>query len=57
MRWKVVVQAFPEHQCLMIEEGWEDILDNVIHEMLDVKEKAIREGLIRLGWTPPQEKV
>ena len=27
----------------------------ISHEVLQLKEKAIRDALIKLGWTPPKE--
>jgi hypothetical protein len=29
--------------------------DRVVREFLDTKEKAVKEALIKLGWTPPQK--
>ncbi len=36
--------------------SFRDQVNEISEIVCDLKEQAIREGLIKLGWTPPEEK-
>jgi hypothetical protein len=36
-----------------IDDPMRDLVGRVTRYMIDTREKQIREGLIKLGWTPP----
>ncbi len=38
-----------------IDDPMGDLVGRVTRHMIDTREKQIREGLIKLGWTPPPE--
>ena len=38
-----------------ITHEFEDALKRLTKEVVDTKNKAVREALIKLGWTPPPE--
>lgn len=38
-----------------IDDPMGDLVGRVTLHMIDTREKQIREGLIKLGWTPPPE--
>ena len=40
-----------QQECLYKERG-----NDTVITLLKTKEKSIREALIKLGWTPPEEK-
>ncbi len=39
-----------------LDQGYEDHLHKVFVEICNLKDKATRESLIALGWTPPENK-
>jgi len=45
-----------EDQRLILDITVENnIMDQYYQEIVDFKEKTVREALIKLGWTPPKE--
>lgn len=52
---------------LIIQSEWWDygqedylfrnIVDTVRRQVIDTSEKQVRDALIKMGWTPPEEKV
>jgi hypothetical protein len=40
-----------------VQEKMNDVVVNHYKEVINLKEKVIREALIALGWTPPDEKL
>jgi len=35
---------------------FEDVRMRVVHEVYNLKDTAVREALIKLGWTPPDDE-
>lgn len=38
-----------------LREGYDDLRSGYMRQILNTREALIREGLIKLGWTPPGE--
>lgn len=53
-------ESFWLHEEQWVTEGTTDLVDELTRQytvrLFDTREKAIREGLIALGWTPPPEE-
>jgi len=57
MNFKVTpeVDFETEEVRLKLETSYKEMVTQVSREVLRTKEKAVRAGLIALGWTPPGE--
>ena len=51
--WTMKPSIDPENGVVML--GVQDYAGRITQEIMRTKEKAIREALIALGWTPPVE--
>lgn len=58
MKYTVKVEIINQGEVHMY-QIYDDEINGITHQMFDitegVKEKAIKQALINLGWTPPKE--
>ena len=45
-----------DHESAMMQIQMRAMTDNLATWVFDTREQLFREGLIKLGWTPPEEK-
>lgn len=45
------------HISTLIKSDIENLTDRVTRKVLHLEESAIKEALIKLGWTPPGEQI
>lgn len=59
LNYKITPEITSPTSFLLHEEEWTDPVGNLFHQyktaIIETREKAIREGLIALGWVPPPE--
>ena len=59
MKYEVKADTFEDGTIELTEchsSDWKGIADSYCKSVIDTKDQAIREALISLGWTPPEEK-
>ena len=44
------------HLRTSITDNMDNLTQKITHEVVQLKDKAVREALIKLGWTPPEGK-
>lgn len=57
-KYKTFIASSPD--IIMMESGFhngKDFVSMHVRQVLDMKEKAIKDALINLGWTPPENKL
>jgi hypothetical protein len=55
MKFRVKTHIDKINETIDIEESTRlnDLITDVVESRIDLKDKAVREALIKLGWTPP----
>jgi hypothetical protein len=59
--WVCGAAPLPEGK-IKLQEGWRDPMKveldmkSILTRILDTREKAIHDALVRLGWTPPRSQ-
>lgn len=56
VKFDLKVNLNAEDQIILMELNriQNDTSETISRQILDLKEKAVKESLIKLGWTPPQ---
>jgi hypothetical protein len=58
MKYQIDTRVFEdriEQDLLMSTNLLDDTMSVVTREIMNLKDKGVREALIKLGWTPPKE--
>ena len=56
MNFKYEVETLVKDDSILqsVYSNFEDVRERIFSEILDLREAATRESLIKLGWTPPE---
>jgi len=64
LSYEIIIKTLPEgviaQQVNLIKSGkyiGETVRETLLCQMINTQEEQVRNALIQLGWTPPQEKL